>query len=211
MEPLEFTLGILLIDDDPAIIEQHEYMLGNRKFRRETPGRLYNMLKKYSIIETHDTVESILSQGNWPLKKDLLEVLKINPEIEDDLIIVEPDIANSASDAKKIWNELNLNLIDKRAVYIALIDYDMPVQSGLELAQEWNPDNGPVPVKIFYTGKAALLEEALESEGYGSALNDIPNHLAQAVIQKGASNDEFNELIWGVIEEEISDISTNKI
>lgn len=214
MQPVQFNLGILLVDDDPEIIEQHKILLNNRAFRRETPGRIYSILTQNKIINNDDNIDELLKGGKWPTKADLSGVLKINPDIEDIFTIVEPFIAYSADEAEKIWIEQRAKFKEGLSVHIALLDHDMPVRTGYQLAQMWRPigedsirisENSPI--LVFYTGKAPLLEEALTAEGQLYGLEGISKTgLADGVLQKGASNEEFNYLIWDLIEKRVQRI-----
>jgi CheY-like chemotaxis protein len=215
MSAKEFHLGFLLVDDDPDIVEQHRYLLENRAFRKQTPGKLYTMLRDAGLVKPDEKVEATIGAGRWPSKGELEAVLVINPEIESPYRIVEPDVAESASEADKIWNELKDNYLSEAVLgcYIALLDHDMPVKTGLELAEEWRPLIGGVgpgrladgsPIVVFYTGRGPLLSETLAEEGYRASLDEISTTgLAEAVLQKGVLRDEFNQLIWGLMDERI--------
>lgn len=210
MVMFNFYFGMMLVDDDQDIISQHEVMLDNRAFRRETPGRIYCMLRDSGKITAVQVIDDMIAGGTWPAKENFAGILSINPEIDDAFTVVEPDIAFSASEADVLWQQKSAELEGLSAVYIALLDHDMPEQTGLDLAEQWRPLEGGLrrarnsPLIIIYTGKAALLEEALVSDGIKNGLDSVTKTgLAEAVLQKGASNDEFNYLIWTLLEKGI--------
>jgi CheY-like chemotaxis protein len=167
------------------------------------------------LISSAESIDAILRDGGWPTKEDLADYLSFNPDVDDPYTIAIPDVAYSADEARKIWKEKQNDCANKLGVCIALLDHDMPGESGLELAgyfQEVKEKGMAVPVIIFYTGKAALLEEALESDGYKQKIVSIASTgLAEAVLQKGASNEEFNELIWAAIKKSVHDIKRRDV
>jgi CheY-like chemotaxis protein len=216
MKPVLFSFGILLVDDDPEIIEQHKILLNNRAFRRETPGRIYSIFKQHKIIDTDNDIEEILRNSRWPTKSDLSGLLRINPDIEDTFTILEPHVAYSADEAENIWNEQMDRFNEGLAVYVVLLDHDMPIRTGYDLAKVWRPlakESNRIledsPMIIFYTGKAPLLEEAVAADGQFYALDGLSKvGLVDGILQKGASNEEFNNLIWSLIEKKIHIIVT---
>lgn len=219
MPAQEFHLGVLLVDDDPDIVEQHRFLLENRAFRKQTPGRVYVMLRDAGLIEGADALDAMIEAQKWPTKADLRDVLIINPDVDDLYRIVDPDVAYSAAEADDIWDERKPKYLSNEELgcYIALVDHDMPIKTGLELAEEWRPligGTGPgriyreSPIIVFYTGRAPLLRETLTAEGYESSLEAISTTgLAEAVLQKGVLRDEFNQLMWSLLENRIEAIT----
>lgn len=209
-----FNLGMLIVDDDSDIVDQHQLLITNRVFRKQTPGRLYRMLRDVGLIEADATIDAILQEGKWPSERELAHVLSINPELDAVFSIVDIDVAYDVDTANGLWQRRKGHYLgDRPGCYIAILDYDMPDKTGLELADEWRPFSenrrGRVttnsPLIIFYTGKAPLLQHALREDGHDSNFGGIAaTGLAEAVLLKGALRDEYNQLIWRVIQDAIS-------
>ena len=223
MAAKQFYFGALLVDDNTDIIEQHVTLLGNLQFVKQTPGILYKMLKSASLSAPSEKADRILQEGKWPTKQDLSDTLQINPHRSDSKYsVVDISTANNASEADSKWQEqkkLYQGLSqDSFGCYVALLDHDMPGQNGLQLSQQWRPfaDGTRLkrftedsPLIIFYTGKAAMLEEALKAEGYSPDLGGVSNTgLAEEVIQKGIDNDDFNKIMWSLLEQRVQEIAT---
>lgn len=216
MSATEFYLGMLLVDDDPDIIEQHKFLLDNRAFRKQTPGRLYVMLRDAGLVESNGELDHMIDAGRWPTKADVQPSVVVNPDLEDRYRVLEPDVAYSAAEASEIWEQRKALFLsaDVLSCYIVLLDHDMSVQTGLELAEEWRPligGVGPIrvmdqsPTIVFYTGRGPLLSETLAEEGYQSNLERVSSTgLAEAVLQKGVLRDEFNQLMWRLIGQRIA-------
>ena len=212
MKPYLFKFGIMLVDDDQSIIAQHQILIENRGFRRQTPGRLYQILAQNSLVANDEPIDAALKSGTWPSKADISSLVALNPDDSNPLSVAQIDVAYSAEEASRLWGERRPLYTTESGLYVILLDHDMPGKTGLELAEEWRaPSNGQnssgLPYIVFYTGKGAMLEDALR-QGYNADLGTISSTgLAEGVLQKGVSAEGFNNLMWGLLERRVKELA----
>ncbi len=237
MNPLTYHLRVMVVDDDPAQRELVGTFWDNRDLRYQTPARIYRTLRELNIIKPASEImqgsdldhrvdalfrnPSLAEAGeiDWPLKSELSQVLRINPEIDDEFKIVEPVEARDAAHAVKVWKELrnSYNSSSPSEIYcdIATLDHDMPGITGMELAQEWRKSmiekrKGMVysesPFILFYTGKGPNLAANFK-EYYDADLDNITTvNLAEGVLSKGISFSDFNKHVWNILDKRACDL-----
>ena len=116
-------------------------------------------------------------------------------DLEDDINVI--GLAENGKEA--------LSLIYSLQPDVCLIDIEMPIMSGLEVAEQLNEQNSNCRVIILTTfARPGYLERALKANVYGYLLKDGPSEdLAQSIRNVIAGKKEISpELIFGSFKHE---------
>ena len=116
-------------------------------------------------------------------------------DLEDDINVI--GLAENGKEA--------LSLIYSLQPDVCLIDIEMPIMSGLEVAEQLNEQNSNCRVIILTTfARPGYLERALKANVYGYLLKDGPSEdLAQSIRNVIAGKKEISpELIFGSFKNE---------